>query len=121
MKNLLRTALFALLPSLTMAQECDCTITPFKPPPCFDKCTAKILGEADYKQLTAIFKIPRLLSQKIVAFPDRSKATSLEAYKKVLNTDEFSTVKTTFGNLTHEQLGSFYKSQEKSARSSNPP
>lgn len=44
MSRLVLSILFLLvLVPMARAQECDCTITPYKPsPPCFDKCTTSI-------------------------------------------------------------------------------
>lgn len=34
--------------------NCDCTITPFKPPSCSEQCIPKILAQANQWELTAI-------------------------------------------------------------------
>jgi hypothetical protein len=114
MKSLLGIIIALMLPLVAVATECDCTITPFKPnPPCFATCTAKLVSEANFKQLTKIFRVPEVVSQKIMELPNRSNATTLDAYKKVLSEDEISTVKKVFENVTHNQLETFYKDRER--------
>lgn len=102
--------------------DCDCTIVPFKPnPPCFEKCTAMILAQADYRQLTGVFGLAPTLSKKIVNLPERKTATSLDPYKQVLSLTEISTVETAFKNLTKKDLERFFRDRERSVRDRGRP
>jgi hypothetical protein len=93
--------------------DCDCTKVPFKPnPPCFGRCVAKILGRAEYHDLTEIFGLPVDLSQKIMGFRGRSKAVSVTDY---LTPDDFLMIRKAFEDLSQSRLDRFWKSEESAA------
>lgn len=110
----LLTATLALV-SIAKA-ECDCKKAPFRPnPPCGEICIPKTLAQANEYQLVSILNLPADLSKKIMEYPNRAKATSLEQYKTVLSSSEMNVVKTKFRTLTQNQLDKFY-----STKASNP-
>jgi hypothetical protein len=115
MKSLLSILIIGMLVSPALG-DCDCKDWPFKPdPPCSEKCFPKLLAQADHRQLTTIFGFPPAMSEKIVAFPDRSKMASLDEYKGYLRNNEISTIRAVFGRLTQQKLDKFY-----GERTSNP-
>ena len=97
--------------------DCDCTKAPYKPdPPCSEVCIPKVLSQANEIQLVTIFKLPADVSRKIVRYPARTSATSLNDYKDlVLTSGEIKIIKTKFKSLTQEQLDKFYHT-----RATNP-
>jgi len=96
-----------------MPKDCDCTIVPFKPnPPCFERCAAKILSQANFEQLTTIFGLPAPLSNKIVSLPNRTNISSLADYAMVLHWQDIFGIRKVFENLTQAQLDSFQKPQQ---------
>ena len=97
--------------------ECDCTKAPFKPnPPCAETCIPKTLARANEQQLVAILNLPRDLSRKIMEYPERASATSLDQYKTVLTSSEMNIVKTKFGRLTQNQLDKLYGTEASNPR-----
>lgn len=103
---------FALAP--IASADCDCTRAPYKPdPPCSELCIPKVFSRATEKQLVTIFKLPADVSRKIVGYPARASATSLNDYKNfVLTSGEIKDIKTRFKSLTQEQLDKFYQTKE---------
>jgi len=63
--------------SFASAQQCDCTITPFKPnPPCFDSCTIRLLSGASRKELQLVYKLEKQGQDKILAWQkDKNRST----------------------------------------------
>jgi hypothetical protein len=73
MKTIVILALAALSKSC-FAADCDCTITPFKPPECFQKCVTKIISHASYSELTGKYGIPRDIADKIISAREHNSA-----------------------------------------------
>jgi hypothetical protein len=90
MKIIVLLTLAAL--SQTCFADCDCTITPFKPPECFQRCVRKIVSEASYSELTGKYGIPRDIADRIITA--REHGTALDA-------STISTVDTIFRQKEH--------------------
>ncbi len=84
-------ALFSLLVRVSLA-GCDCTIVPFKPPPCFEECVGRILAQASYGDLTGKYGLPPSIADSIIKAREHGAATSSDWYKKALGPAEGSTV-----------------------------
>jgi len=81
--------------------ECDCTIVPFKPPPCFEQCVGKILAQASYGELTGKYGIPHDIADRIISAREHGSATSSDWYRKVLGGSAASTVDGIFRKKEH--------------------
>jgi hypothetical protein len=69
----------------------------------------RILAVANEEELTSIFKLQMVLSQKIVQLRPPVDKASLKWYREKLRPDEISTIERTFTNLTQHQLDVFYR------------
>jgi hypothetical protein len=78
--------------------ECDCTIIPFKPPPCFEQCVAKILSEASYSELTGKYGLPRDIAGRIISAREHGGS---DWYRKTLDSSEKSTIDAIFREREH--------------------
>jgi len=85
--------------------ECDCTIVPF-PRACLKECMGRLVSTANYKQLTISLGLSPTTSRKIVNVPERHKLKSIDAYAKVLNNQELSTVKEKISQADKETVAS---------------
>ena len=93
--------------------NCNCTKTPFTPdPPCFGVCAAKILGHAEFEDLTALFGLPPDLCRKIIDSPSRFTAISLESY---LRPKDISIIREAFAHTSQSRLDTFWRSKRTAA------
>lgn len=112
-KSFLSLTIVAFVFASVASADCDCTITPFKPdPPCFEKCSAKILSLANRNQLTLIFGFSPVLADRIIAVPGRSDATSLAPYRVALSPEEVLKIELTFKTIQQRQLDRLYKGNQ---------
>jgi len=111
MKSIGLTILFIfIIGGVSKAQNCDCTIYPFKPdPPCYEKCTAKILANAVEEELELIVGLDKHLAGKIVEFDGRRNADSLEPYRHLFDKKEFETLDKKLRSLNKLQIEYFQK------------
>jgi hypothetical protein len=117
MKLPLFTLVIAFAARSTFA-ECDCTITPFQPPSCAKECMAKIAAKATYGELTGLLHIEASVSKKIIDFPERASATSIEAYRGVLSDSELATYKAKVGNANPKVLTTILHEDKKKDKTS---
>ena len=92
----MRLAMFLCLLSIACpvgAVDCDCTIFPFKPPSCFDKCIAKNLAVANAEELESIAGVDRQVAQMIETIPKDQRPSTLEGYRKFLPHRAFENLK----------------------------
>ena len=89
--------------------DCKCNRYPFKPTdPCYNVCTGNILSYVEPDILANIFAVPGVIVEKIrtlnldVNFKAETK--TLEDYKSVLDSDEFSQLNYIFSNLNNDAL-----------------
>src|ERR1700759_3989630 len=89
--------------------DCKCNRYPFKPTdPCYNVCTGNILSYVEPDILSSIFAIPGNIVEKIrtlnldVNFKAETK--TLEDYKSVLDSAEFSQLNYIFSNLNDNAL-----------------
>ncbi len=112
--------LLTLSPAAYGQEQCDCTITPYKPnPPCWEKCTVqKILATATVEELQIVVGVNEKAARKIVAWDDRDDATSLKVYKEqnVLTGEQVKKLRKELKSLNKTQLSYFEKSPEERAK-----
>jgi hypothetical protein len=70
------------------------------------------MSKGNYSQLTNLFALPPAISLKIVNFPDRDKATSLNSYLPVLSSQEIATVESTFSKASKDSVVAFFKDEK---------
>jgi len=108
MKIIVLTILFLLALAPTVkGQDCDCTITPFKPePPCYSKCRSalRLLARANMEELQRILGLEEDTAQKIVGLKGRSHAKTLRDYSVVLTDQEIATIAEKINSLSASQL-----------------
>src|SRR5436190_7254261 len=89
--------------SLTLSDDCDCKIVPFKPdPPCFQTCVSKILASASYSELTGKYGLSDEISRKIVNAREKGMNTSTGWYKKILSDSDISHIHAKFNGLRQD-------------------
>jgi hypothetical protein len=100
MKTIIIT--LSLLASLQLkSQNCDCSIIPWTPKPCYDICSIKFFSTATQKQVKDSLKITDNLSKKIKTTVETKNITKIEDFQAHLSTDEY--------NILNSKLGSFRK------------
>lgn len=98
--------LFLLVP-LARAQDCDCTITPFKPnPPCFNKCAVGLLAGANLKDLQFAFGLKKDTAEKLLEWQKGHHAETLEDYHaaNILTAKQIEALKKKIDSFTDVQL-----------------
>lgn len=96
-----------LLVPMARAQQCDCTITPFKPsPPCFDKCTLNLLAGANLKDLQFAFGLKKDTAERLLKWQKDHHPEILEEYNSanILTAEELETLKKKIDSFSGLQL-----------------
>ena len=98
------------------AQQCDCTITPFKPsPPCFDTCSAKLLSRSTKIELEVAFGLKKETAEAVLAWQsniinkNRAMTISELTKAKVLTKSESDELVKRIDSFNQEQLAYFAK------------
>jgi hypothetical protein len=111
MKNIILVIIFFIMSAQTiMAEDCNCTIFPFKPdPPCFTICAARLINKAAVEELEFIVGLDKDVAQRIVSFAKKSPVKkgppvkSLDMYKQVLSEKEYQTIENKIRSLSQSQ------------------
>ena len=100
---------FVCIQSNALAQECDCTIAPFKPdPPCFDKCCVAIITRASAQDLKEFLGLPAGLAERIKKISEEGeRLKTLESLKNQLSEREYETLRRSLQSLSQTKLNSF--------------
>jgi hypothetical protein len=106
MKN--RLVLLALLftgTSVLAAEQCDCTIYPFKPdPPCAQMCSAKLLAGSNYSTLVNVLGLKPDTARKVTTIPADRKPGVLSGYETVLHKTEFEALNVRMRSLSQDEF-----------------
>lgn len=122
MKNIILIIILVFMSAQTiMAEDCNCTIFPFKPdPPCFNVCAARLIDKAAVEELEFIVGLDKDVAQRIVSFAEidgkgpvesgkgkgpveSGPVESLDMYKLVLSEKEYQTLKNKIRSLSQSQ------------------
>ncbi|MEN3368715.1 MAG: hypothetical protein V7609_858 [Verrucomicrobiota bacterium] len=100
---LVSLVLIVLMCSSMIADNCDCTITPYKPdPPCFLTCVSKILANASYSELTGKYGLSEDISKKIIQAREKTPDTSTGWYRNILSNSDVSRVDAQFNSRSSD-------------------
>ena len=94
------------------AKDCDCTIFPFKPPSCVDKCIAKSLAVANAEELENIAGVDARVAQMIEKIPTDQRPSTLEGYRKFLPQGAFEQIKASMLYLSEDEFSQLRKAAE---------
>lgn len=87
-----------------MAEDCNCTIFPFKPDPlCFKICAARLIDKAALEELEFIVGLDKDVAQCSVSFAKKGPVESLDMYKQVLSEKEFQMLENKLRSLSQSQ------------------
>lgn len=110
MKNILLTTVILLMAPSAIADDCVCTIFPFKPEiPCWATCTAKVIATANEEELQLFIGLDESLSKSVMKISKTAKTGSLESYEKGLTQEEFKALTKRLGALNSLQIAYFQK------------
>ncbi len=88
-----------------MAEDCNCTIFPFKPdPPCFKICATSLIDKATIEELEFIVGLDKDVAQRSVSFAKKGPVESLDMYKQVLSEKEFQMLENKLRTLSQSQV-----------------
>ena len=103
------SVLFVVYSGAFAAEDCDCTIFPFKPnPPCFDVCTAHALSklrESNIDSVVNLLGLDTVEAAKIMEMNTQAYVPqTLDDYKAVLSPEQFVNVKSAFQDLNQRDF-----------------
>ena len=100
-------AILAIAFGTLKAQDCDCTIFPFKPEACVDVCFANILKNASENELMLFLGLDAGLTKKIKSIGNQGEVSSLKDYQPVLDKGEFENVQKKLSEMNSLQNSYF--------------
>jgi hypothetical protein len=91
--------------SALAAQNCDCTVYPFRPdPPCAASCSAKLLEKSDYSSLVNILGLKPDTAKQISTFSSSRKPTYLYEYSQALPKQDFEALNVRLRSLSQDEF-----------------
>ena len=86
------------------AQECDCTIYPYRPdPPCFSICTAGLISNISEQDARNILGLQAQFAKRVADLAGRGYQ-NLEAYRRDMSADEFRLFENRLRSLSPSQV-----------------
>lgn len=114
MKNILLTTTILLMVPSVIADNCDCTVFPFKPDSCWPACTAKLIATATEEELQLFVGLDDSLSKAVMKV-DQTDKPFPEPYKQALTSGQLETLSRRLRTLNSLQIKYFQKTPEQRA------